>query len=57
MKKVVCLALIALPLFCLAQNVMTPELLWKLGRVNAIGISKDKKYIIYTVSTPDVSAE
>jgi dipeptidyl aminopeptidase/acylaminoacyl peptidase len=55
MKKVVCLALIALPLFCLAQNVMTPELLWKLGRLNAIGVSKDKKYVVYAVSTPDVS--
>ena len=38
--------------FC--QNTMTPELLWKLGRVNATGISKDKQYIIYSVSTPDV---
>lgn len=26
-----------------AQEVMTPELLWKLGRVSAMGISKDKK--------------
>ena len=39
-----------------AQEKMTPELLWKLGRVSALGISKDKKYIIYSVSTPDVDA-
>ncbi len=34
---------------------MTPELLWKLGRLNAIGVSKDKKYVVYAVSTPDVA--
>ena len=39
-----------------AQEKMTPELLWKLGRVSALGISKDKKYIVYSVSTPDVDA-
>lgn len=55
MKRTFVLLLAFIPLFCLAQNVMTPELLWKLGRVNAIGISKDKKYIVYSVSTPDVA--
>lgn len=39
-----------------AQQVMTPELLWKLGRVSAMGISKDGKYVVYRVSTPDVEA-
>ena len=33
---------------------MSPELLWKLGRVTALGISKDKKNVIYSVSTPSV---
>ena len=37
------------------QQIMTPELLWKLGRVHGGGISKDGKYVIYTVSTPDVT--
>lgn len=37
-----------------AQNTMTPELLWKLGRVTAMGISKDGKNVIYKVSTPSV---
>jgi dipeptidyl aminopeptidase/acylaminoacyl peptidase len=55
MKKILLLLLAVAPLFCLAQNVMTPELLWKLGRLNAIGVSKDKKYIIYAVSTPNVA--
>ena len=36
-----------------AQNKLTPELLWKLGRVSGLGISKDGKYIVYTVSTPN----
>lgn len=37
-----------------AQNVMSPELLWKLGRLTSLGISKDEKSIIYKVSTPSV---
>ena len=37
-----------------AQQHMTPELLWKLGRVSALGISKDGKQIVYKVSTPNV---
>ena len=37
-----------------AQNVLSPELLWKLGRVTVLGISKDKKNIVYKVSTPSV---
>ncbi len=54
-KRFIFLLLLA-PLFSLAQNTMTPELLWKLGRVSALGISKDGKYIVYSVSTPDVEA-
>ncbi|MBS1513165.1 MAG: S9 family peptidase [Bacteroidetes bacterium] len=38
-----------------AQNTMTPELLWKLGRVSGLGISKDGKYVVYSVSTPDAA--
>ncbi len=34
----------------IAQEVMTPELLWKLGRVSAIGITKDGKSIVYSVT-------
>ena len=37
-----------------SQNVLSPELLWKLGRVTVLGISKDKKNIVYKVSTPSV---
>jgi len=54
MKKTLLSLLIIAPIFCWSQNVMTPELLWKLGRLNAIGISKDKQYAVYSVSSPDV---
>ena len=33
-----------------AQDKMTPELLWELNQVEAIGISKDKKSVIYSIS-------
>ncbi|MFV0606862.1 MAG: S9 family peptidase, partial [Niabella sp.] len=46
-------------LFCVyqlpAQNVMTPELLWTLGRVSGINISNNQQYVFYSVSTPDVA--
>jgi dipeptidyl aminopeptidase/acylaminoacyl peptidase len=51
-KKLFSLLMLA-PLFSVAQNVMTPELLWKLGRVSGHGISIDGKYIVYSVSTPN----
>ena len=37
-----------------SQNTMSPELLWKLGRVTALGISKDGKNVVYSVSTPSI---
>jgi dipeptidyl aminopeptidase/acylaminoacyl peptidase len=37
-----------------AQNVMTPDLLWQLGRVSAMGISKDGKNVVFKVSIPSV---
>ncbi len=39
-----------------SQNLMTPELLWQLGRVSPSGISKDGKQVVYIVSTPNVEA-
>ena len=36
------------------QNVLTPEGLWQLGRVSAVGITPDAKQVIYRVSTPVV---
>ena len=52
-KKIVTALLFLAPLFVFSQNKMTPELLWKLGRVTGTGISKDGKHIIYSVNTPD----
>lgn len=37
-----------------AQNVMTAESLWQLGRVSALGISKDGKSVVYRVTIPSV---
>lgn len=36
------------------QNVMSPELMWQLGRVSPLGLSKDGKSVIYKVSTPNM---
>ncbi|MFV5701635.1 prolyl oligopeptidase family serine peptidase [Flavobacterium sp. XS2P12] len=38
----------------MVQDVMTPELLWKLGRITPLGISKDEKNVVYKVETPSV---
>ncbi len=40
-----------------AQEKFTPEMLWQLGRVSAMGISKTGDRVIYSVSTPDVQAD
>jgi dipeptidyl aminopeptidase/acylaminoacyl peptidase len=38
-----------------AQETLTPEKLWQLGRVSPVGITKDGKNLIYRVGTPDLS--
>jgi len=56
MKKLLFSVILLIPVFLFAQqNIMTPELLWSLGRVSGIGLSKDKQSIIYSVTTPDVA--
>jgi dipeptidyl aminopeptidase/acylaminoacyl peptidase len=54
MKKILFTTLIMMSLNAMAQNVMTPELLWKLGRVTPLGLSKDGKNVVYKVSTPSI---
>ena len=55
MKKLALLSLLFMGINAtVAQEVMTPELLWKLGRVTALGISKDGSKLVYKVSTPSV---
>ena len=38
-----------------AQQPLTPELLWKLGRVSPVGISKDGTALVYKVGYPSVA--
>lgn len=54
MKRILFLTLTMISLNAMAQNVMTSELLWKLGRITPLGISKDGKNILYKVATPSV---
>lgn len=53
-KKIFPLLLFMLSLNTFAQEVMTPELLFKLGRVSAMGITIDQKSIVYKVTTVSV---
>ena len=58
MKKLVLLTISMIGLNATAQNVMTPEMLWQLGRVSPLGITKKdpkgSQNIIYKVSIPSV---
>ena len=54
MKKILFITLTTMSLNAMAQNVMSPELLWKLGRVTTLGISKDGKNVVYKVGTPSI---
>jgi dipeptidyl aminopeptidase/acylaminoacyl peptidase len=54
MKNILFLIVSTMSIAASAQQVLTPETLWKLGRVSALGISKDGKTIVYKVSTPSV---
>lgn len=56
-KKLVAPVLLLLVSFSVfSQNHLTPELLWKLGRVSGMGVSKDGKYVVYSVGNPDMEA-
>ncbi|MBV9963060.1 MAG: S9 family peptidase [Parafilimonas sp.] len=55
MKKFFLAFLMIIPFFLFSQTTLTPELLWKIGRVNPVGVSRDKRYVIYSVSMPDVT--
>ena len=37
-----------------AQTPLTPDRLWQLGRINAVGLTNDKSGVVYTVSVPDI---
>lgn len=56
MKKITILCLSVVGLSVQAQTqVMTPETLWKLGRVSPIKVSDDNKILYYSVTTPNVT--
>ncbi|PIB35923.1 peptidase S9 [Reichenbachiella sp. 5M10] len=58
MKKVLLLLLVVLlPVLTNAQNVMTPERLWELGRVSPVGLSMDKSKVVFGVTTYDITAD
>ena len=42
-------------LLAIGQDRMTPETLWKLGRVSSIGLTKDNRSVVYRVSTPNLA--
>ena len=55
-KSIFSLLFVAGGLSITAQNVMTPELLWGLGRVGAEGMSPDGSKVIYGVTQYDVKS-
>ncbi|POS03073.1 dipeptidyl aminopeptidase/acylaminoacyl peptidase [Flavobacterium croceum DSM 17960] len=54
MKKLLFIIIGSMGISASAQQVLTPETLWKLGRVSALGISKDGKSVVYKVSIPSI---
>ncbi|MGL2962546.1 alpha/beta fold hydrolase [Flavobacterium sp. RSB2_4_14] len=54
MNKLFFLTISIISMTTSAQQVLSPETLWKLNRVTALGISKDGKSIVYKVATPAV---
>jgi dipeptidyl aminopeptidase/acylaminoacyl peptidase len=56
MKKIILLLAGGfISLAALAQQKMSPDLLWQLGRVTGLGITKNGEQVVYRVSTPVVS--
>lgn len=55
MKKGLLIAFLFTVSWASAQNTLTAEALWKLGRVSPLGISKDGKAVVYRVTTPSVA--
>ena len=49
MKKIFFYIISSMSIIASAQQVLSPETLWKLNRVTALGILKDKKSVVYKV--------
>lgn len=54
MKKLIIILLLLGSTNLFSQNNLTPEMLWKLGRVAPLGLTKDKQSVVYAVSIPDI---
>lgn len=52
--KLLLIAVFVLVTQSFAQNMMTPELLWKLKRISPVGLSIDGKNLIYSVTSYQV---
>ena len=57
MKKIFLFALGLASLTAISQEVMTKELLWELGRVSPVGVTKDGKNLIYKVSYANMAED
>ena len=57
MKRILLSSLLLAAFTVEAQQVMTPELLWKLKHVGADGLSGDHRTLFYSSTTPDVQTE
>lgn len=57
MKKILLPILLAVAINSLAQNHMTPEMLWSLKRVNAEGLTPNGKSLLFSSKTYDVATE
>jgi dipeptidyl aminopeptidase/acylaminoacyl peptidase len=57
MKKLLLIAVFGAGIFeGYAQQLLTLEKLWQIGRVSALGLTKDQSAVIYSVATPDIAA-
>jgi dipeptidyl aminopeptidase/acylaminoacyl peptidase len=54
MKKLFFIIVSTMSIAASAQQVLSPELLWKLGRITALGVSIDGKNIVYKVAIPSM---
>lgn len=57
MKKTILFVLLMIAHNLFAQQVMTPEIMWTLGRVNALGTSPDGQILLYSVAQTDLKTE
>ena len=54
MKGFILLILLCVSFAGISQNVLTPDLLWKLKRLSGGTLSPDGKFVLYEVRTYDV---